>query len=61
MNKEEKKIVSETQAWYGFANKTEDEKLLEAARKPDIIKLQLFTRMLRRNKMLDKARIISKL
>jgi hypothetical protein len=41
--------------FYGFVSKSEEEKLLEDIYRPDIEKLQLFTRMLRRNATLKKA------
>lgn len=48
--------VEEAQApFYGFVSKSEEEKLLEDMYRPDMEKLQLFTRMLRRNAMLKKA------
>ncbi len=44
----------------GFINISEDEKLLEDYRKSGIEKLQLFTKMLRRNAMFNKAKLITK-
>jgi len=52
-------IVSEPRVKYGFVHKSEDEKLLEDISRPAIEKLQLFTQMLRRNAILNKA-VISK-
>lgn len=50
--------VEEVQVpFYGFVSKSEEEKLLEDIYRPDMEKLQLFTRMLRRNTMLKKAAI----
>ena len=40
---------------YGFVSKSEEEKLKEDIFRSDIEKLQLFTRMLRRNAFLNKA------
>ena len=48
-NKYTANIVSEKTAEYGFVSKSEDEKLKEDIFRSDIEKLQLFTRMLRRN------------
>jgi hypothetical protein len=39
----------------GFVHLSEDEKLLHDALRPDIEKLQLFTKMIRRNATLNKA------
>ena len=47
--------VEEQPSGYGFVHKSEDEKLKEDVFRPDIEKLQLFTRMLRRNASLNKA------
>lgn len=48
--------VSEPSAQYtGFAHLSEDEKLLNDILRPDIEKLQLFTKMIRRNATLNKA------
>ena len=47
--------VAEQAAVYGFVSKSEEEKLREDIFRPDIEKLQLFTRMLRRNATLSKA------
>jgi hypothetical protein len=47
--------VEEQQPVYGFTSKSEEEKLIEDIFRPDIEKLQLFTRMLRRNALLNKA------
>jgi hypothetical protein len=48
--------VEEAQApFYGFVSKSEEEKLLEDMYRPDMEKLQLFTKMLRRNATLNKA------
>ncbi len=58
---EEKNIVNEAEAGYkGFLSMSEDEKLLKDALRPGIEKLSLFTKMLRRNAMLNKAVIVSK-
>ena len=40
---------------YGLVTKSEEEKLREDIFRPDIEKLRLFTRMLRRNTLLNKA------
>jgi hypothetical protein len=48
--------AEEAQApFYGFVSKSEEEKLLEDMYRPDMEKLQLFTRMLRRNAILKKG------
>jgi hypothetical protein len=47
--------VEEKSQRYGFVSKSEEEKLKEDIFRPDIEKLQLFTRMLRRNNSLNKA------
>ena len=47
--------VEEQQASYGFSHKSEEERLKEDIFRPDMEKLQLFTRMLRRNALLKKA------
>ena len=47
--------VQEQPAGYGFIAISEEEKLKQDIFRPDIEKLQLFTRMLRRNASLDKA------
>lgn len=47
--------LEEPSAVYGFVSKSEDEKLREDIFRSDIEKLQLFTRMLRRNASLKKA------
>jgi len=39
----------------GFVTISEDERLIEDSKRPGIEKLQLFTKMLRRNVMFDKA------
>lgn len=48
-------MVEEQPVKYGFVSKSEDEKLKEDVFRSDIEKLQLFTRMLRRNASLKKA------
>jgi hypothetical protein len=48
-------VVEEEQAPYGFSHKSAEERLKEDVFRPDIEKLQLFTRMLRRNAQLKKA------
>ena len=47
--------VQEQLPEYGFVSISEEEKLKQDIFRPDIEKLQLFTRMLRRNASLDKA------
>jgi hypothetical protein len=42
----------------GFVNISEDEKLLVNVNRPDIEKLQLFTKMVRRSKTLKRFKII---
>ncbi|MES2004599.1 MAG: hypothetical protein V4450_08760 [Bacteroidota bacterium] len=56
-NTSEPSIVQEQTALYGFVSKSEEEKLKEDIFRPDIEKLQLFTRMLRRNATLAKAAV----
>ncbi len=57
-----KNQVSEPFVTYkGFAHKSEDEKLLEDVRRPDLEKLKLFCKMLRRNAALKKAVIVNNL
>lgn len=48
-------VVEELTPQYGFVFKSDEEKLREDIFRPDIEKLQLFTRMLRRNATLNKA------
>ncbi len=45
---------------YGFMSKSEEERLIEDIYRPDIEKLRLFTRMLRNNASLKKAKITHK-
>ncbi len=45
---------------YGFVHISEDEKLLRDALLSDVEKLQLFSKMLYRNAMLKKAKVISR-
>ena len=47
--------VEEPAIAYWFISKSEEEKLKEDIFRSDIEKLQLFTRMLRRNTLLNKA------
>lgn len=47
--------VNEESPEYGFVSISEEEKLKQDIFRPDIEKLQLFTRMLRRNATLNKA------
>ncbi len=49
--------VEEPSLKYGFVSKSEDEKLREDIFRSDLEKLQLFTTMLRRNSLLNKASI----
>jgi hypothetical protein len=52
----EKEQLSDATAFYkGFVHKSEDEKLMQDVLRPDIEKLHLFTKMLRRNNTLNKA------
>jgi hypothetical protein len=48
-------IAEEPTARYGFAYQSDEEKLRRDISRPDIEKLQLFTRMLRKNATLAKA------
>ncbi len=47
-------LLQESTPRYGFVHLSEDEKLLIDAKRPGIEKLQLFTRMLKRNSTLNK-------
>ena len=47
--------VKEKAPVFGFVHHTEEEKLLEDILRPDIEKLQLFTKMLHRNAVLKTA------
>lgn len=47
--------VADISVQYGFVSKSENEKLREDIFRPDMEKLQLFVRMLRRNAVLNKA------
>lgn len=47
--------VEDMPVQYGFVSKSEEEKLREDIFRPDMEKLQLFIRMLRRNDVLNKA------
>jgi hypothetical protein len=47
-------LLQESTSLYGFVHLSEDEKLLIDAKRPGIEKLQLFTRMLKRNTTVDK-------
>ncbi len=51
----EESVLEDKQADYGFVYKSEEEKLLADIHRPYIEKLQLFTRMLRRNATLNKV------
>ena len=65
MSSEEKNILHEPQADYqvnkpadsftGFVHQSDDERLLQDIIRPDIEKLNLFTKMLRRNATLNKV------
>jgi|GEM_PF-3737351 len=55
----EPSFVGEEKAEYGkavFVTESEEERLLKDAGRPGIEKLQLFTKMIRRNVMLQKLR-----
>jgi hypothetical protein len=56
-NIEPSNLVQEPSPQYGFVSKSEDEKLREDVFRSDMEKLQLFTRMLRRNISLNNASI----
>jgi len=49
--------VSNSQSEYGLINKSEEEKLKENILRSPLEKLQLFTKMLRRESVLKKAKI----
>lgn len=55
MKKKVKNRIAEPFTKYGFVHQSENEKLLQDVRRPYIEKLQLFTKMLKRNKTLNKA------
>jgi hypothetical protein len=57
MSEENKHILQEPSVNYGFVHRSEDEKLLHDALRPDMEKLQLFTKMLRRNARLNRVEI----
>lgn len=57
---EESTKVAEPSLQYGFVHQSEDEKLFMDATRPYIEKLQLFTKMLKRNKLLKKVVVSSK-
>ena len=56
-NRPQSNIIQEPSTEYGFVNKAEEEKLAEDVFRPDIEKPRLFTLMLRRNSLLNKAQI----
>jgi hypothetical protein len=49
--------LQEPNSQYGFVHLSEDDKLLRDALRPDMEKLQLFTKMLRRNALLSQVEI----
>jgi hypothetical protein len=55
---EKGEVVEPNTSCRGFVHMSEDEKLLANINRPDIEKLQLFTRMLRRNKTLKSFKFI---
>jgi uncharacterized protein (DUF952 family) len=57
-SEKEKNTVSEPLDTYGFIHLSEDERLRIDMKRPYKEKLQLFTKMLRRNKLLDKAKFL---
>jgi len=59
-NKTSQNILNEDAPAYGFAHKSEDEKLRENIYRSDKEKLLVFTKMLRLNAMLKKAVITHK-
>jgi hypothetical protein len=50
-------VHEEQHAYTGFVHKSEDDKLRENIMRPSIEKLQLFTKMLRREALLKTAKI----
>ncbi len=52
--------VAEPSSQYGFVHQSEDEKLLVDATRPFSEKLRLFTKMLKRNKTLNKVIVLTK-
>ena len=48
-------VVGEPREAYGFSHKSADERLKEDVFRSDMEKLQLFTRMLRKNALLKKG------
>jgi hypothetical protein len=55
---EKAEMVEPDTSYRGFVHMSEDEKLLANINRPDIEKLQLFTKMLRRNKTLKSFKFI---
>lgn|GEM_PF-3252272 len=55
MEKAVKNMLNEPRAQYGFQDISEDEKLKRDMMRSDTEKFQLFTKMLRRNNILNKA------
>jgi hypothetical protein len=52
---EKNQLQNPSASYKGFVHKSEDEKLMLDVLRPDIEKLHLFTKMLRRNETLNKA------
>lgn len=53
-----KNDVKESQPVYGFVTKSPEEKILDLVNRSDMEKLQAFTRMLKRNATLKRAKVL---
>ena len=53
-----KNVVKESQPVYGFVTKSPEEKILDLINRSDMEKLQAFTRMLKRNATLKRAKVL---
>lgn len=53
-----KNVVKESQPIYGFVTKSPEEKILDLINRSDMEKLQAFTRMLKRNATLKRAKVL---
>ena len=54
-----KNVVKESRLVYGFVTKSPEEKILDLVNRSDMEKLHAFTRMLKRNATLKKAKVLS--
>jgi len=57
---DDKQNINTNNTSQGFISKSEEDKLRENMSMPDIEKLKLFTKMIRRNRALAKAKITHK-